>query len=109
MKVDDWGKKKLAYEIQKFNKGHVVLFNYLGNPEGVEEIERTLRIDDSVLRFLTVKLEDRVDIDERVATEEARKLATAAAESAAAEDEAAASSEGAADAATDAEQENAEA
>ena len=109
LKVDDWGKKKLAYEIQKFNKGHFVLFNYLGNPEGVEEIERTLRIDDSVLRFLTVKLEDRVDIDERVATEEARKLATAAAESAAAEDEAAASSEGAADAATDAEQENAEA
>ena len=80
LKVDDWGKKKLAYEIQKFNKGHFVLINYLGNPEGVVEIERTLRIDDSILRFLTVKLGDRVDIDERVATEEARKIAAAAAE-----------------------------
>jgi len=78
LKVDDWGKKKLAYEIQKFSKGHFVLVNYLADPEAVAAVERTLKIDDSILRFLTVKLGERVDIDERVAVEEARQLAAAA-------------------------------
>jgi small subunit ribosomal protein S6 len=72
LRVDDWGKRKLAYEIQKFNKGHYVLFNFLSDPEVVNEVERTLRIDDTILRFLTVKRGDRVEVDARIA-EEARR------------------------------------
>ncbi len=79
LRIDDWGNRKLAYEIQKFNKGHFVLFNFLGSPDVVAELERTLRIDDRVLRFLTVKLSDRVDVEVRVAAEEARAAAAAAA------------------------------
>ena len=71
--VDDWGKRRLAYEIQDYGKGHFVLINYLGTTEVVNELERTLRIDDSVLRFLTVKLGDRGDVEARVA--EAAELA----------------------------------
>ncbi len=77
LKVDDWGKRRLAYEIQDYGKGHFVLVNYLGSTEIVDELERTLRIDDSVLRFLTVKLGDRVDVETRVA--EAKAAAEAAA------------------------------
>ncbi len=75
--IDDWGKRRLAYEIQDYGKGHFVLFNYLGSTEIVDELERTLRIDDSVLRFLTVKLAERVDVKVRVA--EAEAVAAAAA------------------------------
>jgi small subunit ribosomal protein S6 len=69
---DDWGKRKLAYEIDKFQKGHYVLASFLGGGAAIPEIERTLRLDADVLRFLTVKVSDRVkDVDARVA--EARK------------------------------------
>ena len=61
LNVDDWGKRRLAYEIQDYGKGHFVLFNYLGSTEIVDELERTLKLDDSVLRFLTVKLAERVE------------------------------------------------
>jgi small subunit ribosomal protein S6 len=75
LKVDDWGSKRLAYDIQKHGKGHFVLFNFLSEPDTVTELERTLRIDDKVLRFLTVKVHDRVDVDTRVAKEEADREA----------------------------------
>ncbi len=74
LKNEDWGKRKLAYEIQKCNKGHFFLFNFLGGPEMVAELERTLRIDDQILRFLSVKIADRVEIQARIVEEEARRV-----------------------------------
>ena len=63
---DDWGKRKLAYEIQKFQKGHYLQVNYLGKGPEVREIERRLRVDPDVLRFLTVQIsEDVRDIEAR--------------------------------------------
>jgi len=63
---DDWGKRKLAYEIQKFQKGHYFQINYLGKGPEVKEIERRLRIDPDVLRFLTVLIsEDVRDVEAR--------------------------------------------
>lgn len=66
--TDDWGKRKLAYEIDRHLKGHYVLYNFLGDPAAIEEIERRIRINDSIIRFMTVKLEENVDIPARVAT-----------------------------------------
>lgn len=66
--TDDWGKRKLAYEIENHQKGHYVLYNFLGNPTAIDEIERRIRINDSIIRFMTVKLEDNVDIPTRVAS-----------------------------------------
>jgi small subunit ribosomal protein S6 len=64
---DDWGKRKLAYEIRKFNKGHYMLVSFLGNGRFIPEVERTLRLDSDVLRFLAVKVDDNVrDIEARL-------------------------------------------
>jgi small subunit ribosomal protein S6 len=64
---DDWGKRKLAYEIQKFQKAQYVLLSYLGEGKIVDELERALRLDPDVVRFLTVKVQDEVkDIESRI-------------------------------------------
>ncbi len=66
--LDDVGKRKLAYEIQKFQKGHYLTLNYLDEGGGVKEIERLLRLEESVLRFLTVQVAEAVaDIEARKA------------------------------------------
>ncbi len=66
--LDDQGKRKFAYPIQKFQKGHYYLLSFLDDGKVVDELERTLRIEESVLRFLTVKVEDEVqDVEGRVA------------------------------------------
>ena len=68
LEVDDMGKKKLAFEIKKFQKGHYLAVCYLGSGQAVAERARALRLDESVLRWLTVRREDSVtDIDARKA------------------------------------------
>ena len=63
---DDLGRKRLAYEIRKFQKGHYLELLYLDKGPVVPEIERALRLDDSVLRFLTVQVSPHVeDIEKR--------------------------------------------
>jgi small subunit ribosomal protein S6 len=61
LEVDDMGKKKLAYEIRRFQKGHYLSFLYLDSGKAVGELERALRLDESILRFLTVRRLDRID------------------------------------------------
>ena len=64
---DDWGKRRLAYEIKKFQKGHYFQVNFLGLGKEIAEIERLMRIDADVLRYLTVQADDDVrDIETRV-------------------------------------------
>ena len=52
--VEDLGKRKLAYEIKKFHKGHYYVLSFLGDGKAVPGLERSLRLDESVLRFLTI-------------------------------------------------------
>ena len=68
-----WGKKKLAYPVKKRTQGLYILMEYGGGPELVAELERNMRLDERVLKFITVKLEDRFDPEK----EEARELAAA--------------------------------
>lgn len=58
IKTDNWGLKTLAYEIQKETQGYYIYFQYSGTPEAVAEMERLFRIDDRVMKYLTVKLQD---------------------------------------------------
>ena len=58
---DEQGRKKLAYSVKKQNKGYYVLMDYAGSADIVSELERNMRLDDRVLKYLTVKLEDQVD------------------------------------------------
>ena len=61
LKVDNWGKRKLAYEVQKQMKGIYLFFSYLGTAGLVEEIERNLRLTDQVIRYYSVKTAENVD------------------------------------------------
>ena len=58
VKIDKWGLRKTAYPIKKDTQGYYVYLQYAGLPAAVNEIERVFRIDDKVLKYLTVKLQD---------------------------------------------------
>ena len=65
---DDTGRRRLAYEIRNFQKGQYLTLFYLDDGKVVPEIERALRLDDAVLRFLTVLADEDVkDIEARKA------------------------------------------
>ncbi len=84
VKIERWGKRKLAYEIKKVSKGFYLLFDYVGQAEVVDELERNFKIDDQILKFMTVKTHDKVDLEalekEIAASREAVPEATPAAE-----------------------------
>ena len=56
-KRENWGLRNLAYRIQKNRKGYYVLFNIDAPAAAVQELERVMRIDEDVIRHLTVKVE----------------------------------------------------
>ena len=61
--LDEWGDKKLAYEIKKKSRGFYVRFDFCGHGDTVNEIERHCRIDEKILKYMTVLLEKDVDVD----------------------------------------------
>lgn len=85
---EDWGKRKLAYIIAKHVRGHYIYLNYVGPSSLVAEVERILGNEDQLLRFLTVKLDDDVDVETaRQMAEERRKARLARLEQLKAEEE----------------------
>ncbi|HIF91595.1 MAG TPA: 30S ribosomal protein S6 [Myxococcales bacterium] len=66
---EDHGKRKLAYEVRKFSKGHYYTLMFLDEGKVVADLERTLRLEESVLRFLTILADgDVADVDARKAS-----------------------------------------
>jgi small subunit ribosomal protein S6 len=63
IETDDWGNKKLAYDIKKKSRGHYVRFDFCGDGALIQEMERFFRIDDKVLKFMTVLLDEDADLD----------------------------------------------
>ncbi len=61
--LDDWGNRKLAYEIKKKVRGYYVRIDYCGMGSLVNEMERFFRIDDKILKFMTVLLEKNADVE----------------------------------------------
>lgn len=57
--VDEWGKRKLAYEINGLTEGSYTLIDFHANPESIAELDRILRINDAVVRHMIVKRTDR--------------------------------------------------
>lgn len=57
--VDNWGKRKLAYEVNGLTDGDYTLIDFHANPENIAELDRVLRITDAVERFMIVKRTDR--------------------------------------------------
>ncbi len=57
-KVDELGKKRLAYEIKKQKEGYYIVFYFEANPTLIAELERVYRIADEVMKFIVVRQED---------------------------------------------------
>jgi len=53
--VENMGKKRLAYEINKFNEATYILFNFEAKPDSIAELERVYRITDDIIKFIVVK------------------------------------------------------
>ncbi|MEA3359017.1 MAG: 30S ribosomal protein S6 [Thermodesulfobacteriota bacterium] len=66
IEVNEWGKRKLAYEIKKFDKGYYVLLDFCGLPAAVKELERNLKLDERVLKYLNIKLDEEIDPEELI-------------------------------------------
>lgn len=79
LNFDDWGNKKLAYEIKKKFRGHYVCVTYGGTGDLVKELERNFRLSDGIMKFMTILLSDDVtaeSLEQEVA--DAAKAAEAA-------------------------------
>lgn len=57
--VEDWGKRKLAYAIDKLTEGDYTLINFQMDPASIAELDRVLRITDAVVRHMIVRRDDQ--------------------------------------------------
>jgi small subunit ribosomal protein S6 len=105
IKIEDWGLKRLAYLVKKKERGRYILFDFVGMPALISEMERQFKISEDVMKYLSVKLDHEVDLEafksapkgeaepaaeEAAATEEAKPAETTEAVAAVATEEAAA-------------------
>ena len=70
VRVDNWGLKNLAYRIKKNRKGHYVLMNISAPASAVAEYERVMRVNEDIIRYMTVKVDEfnnEMTSDEEVA------------------------------------------
>ena len=59
-KLEKWGVRKLAYPVEKRHEGYYVLLQYGSQPDAVKEIERRFRVSDLVLKYLTVRIDEKL-------------------------------------------------
>jgi small subunit ribosomal protein S6 len=72
-KVDKWGIRKLAYRVSKYAEGQYILITFSSLPDSVKEIERRLRVTDMVIKFITVRIDEKQKkIDKRKKAREKR-------------------------------------
>ena len=89
-RLEDWGRRQLAYPIQKIHKAHYVLMNIECGQEALDELEHAFRFNDAVLRHLTIKTKAAVTAPSAMMREEKSRSMTADAAEAAPSAEAAA-------------------
>jgi small subunit ribosomal protein S6 len=87
--IDEWGQKKLAYEIKKKPRGYYAQIDFCGFGDLVDEMERFYRIDDRILKYMTVVLEKEADLESIKAEMSEKEAKKAEAATKAAEEEAA--------------------
>src|ERR1700693_788260 len=58
-KTDKWGVRKLAYRVQKYSEGLYVLIQFSSTPDLVKEVDRRLRVSDAVIKFITVRIDEK--------------------------------------------------
>lgn len=97
-RLEDWGRRQLAYPIQKLHKAHYVLMNIECDGETLEELEHAFRFNDAVLRNLTIQKKLAVTTPSPMMKEEKARALNTGAEGASTENTSESSSEGAASA-----------
>jgi small subunit ribosomal protein S6 len=70
-KSENWGKKRLAYEVRRHREGYYVLLTVVGSAALVKEVERRIRVTDGIIRHISVR------VDQEIAKAETRKAARA--------------------------------
>jgi small subunit ribosomal protein S6 len=78
IKLEDWGTRKLAYLVRKKDKGRYILFDFVSGPQLINELERQFKITEDVMKYLTVKLDDEVDLEAFKAKAEKEAVVTEA-------------------------------
>lgn len=59
-KTEKWGVRRLAYRVQKRTEGNYILMQFTAGPETVKELERRLRVSDLILKYLTVRIDEKL-------------------------------------------------
>ncbi len=78
-RLEDWGRRQLAYPIQKVHKAHYVLMNIEADGETLGELEHAFKFNDAVLRHLTIKMKKAVTAPSPMMKEEKSRSLTSAA------------------------------
>jgi small subunit ribosomal protein S6 len=74
-KVEKWGKRRLAYRVEKQREGYYILLTFTADSQAVREFERRMRVQDAVIKFLTVRIDETLKrIDKRKKVREKRAL-----------------------------------
>ena len=82
-RLEDWGRRQLAYPIEKMHKAHYVLMNIECDSETLQELEHAFKFNDAVLRHLTVKVSEAVTGPSAMMKEEKSKSMSTSGEEAA--------------------------
>lgn len=59
-KIDEWGRRNLAYKVGRYTEGIYYIVKFSAQPDTVKEVERRLRVNDFIVKFLTVRLDERL-------------------------------------------------
>ena len=78
VKVDNWGKKSLAYKIKRFREGYYVILDIEGSGSAIAEVERRFRVTDYVLRFISVRTDSALKRSEKIKAARQRKASAQA-------------------------------
>jgi len=73
VKVDNWGKKSLAYKIKKFREGYYVVLSIEGDGSAIAELERRFRVTDYIIRFISVRIDQDLKRSEKIKAARHRK------------------------------------
>jgi small subunit ribosomal protein S6 len=73
VKVDNWGKKTLAYKINKFREGYYVVLSIEAEGGAIAELERRFRVTDFIIRFISVRIDEDLKRSEKIKAIRRRK------------------------------------
>jgi len=73
VKVDNWGKKSLAYKINKFREGYYVVLSIEAEGGAIAELERRFRVTDFIIRFISVRIDENIKRSEKIKAARRRK------------------------------------